>query len=87
VQFGVDSKGLFYIIIQILKPGKAMILRTLAINPRKKTNQIKLPALQPCRAQAAVNTVPQPNLVKMRSRWLAYRPNTRIRIILIQQPV
>jgi hypothetical protein len=34
----------------------------------------------------AVNTVTQPKLVRMRSRWLAYCPNTRIRIIPIQQP-
>jgi hypothetical protein len=43
-------------------------------------------ALQPSRAQAAVNTVPKPKLVRMRSRWLVYRPNTLTRIILIQQP-
>jgi hypothetical protein len=43
-------------------------------------------ALQPWQAQAAANTVPQPKLMRMRSRWLAYCPNTRIRIILIQQP-
>jgi hypothetical protein len=43
-------------------------------------------ALQPCRPQAAVNAVPQPKSVRMRSRWLAYRLNPRFRIILIQQP-
>jgi hypothetical protein len=48
-------------------------------------NQIKPQGLQPCRAQAAVNTVPEPELVRMRSRWLACSPNTRNRIILIQQ--
>jgi hypothetical protein len=43
-------------------------------------------ALQPWRAQAAIHTVPQPKLVRMRSRWLVYRLNTLILIILIQQP-
>jgi hypothetical protein len=48
--------------------------------------QTKPLALQPWREQAAVNTVPEPKLVRKRSRWLASRPNTRIRNILIQQP-
>jgi hypothetical protein len=43
-------------------------------------------ALQPWRAQATINAVPQPKLVRMRSRWLACSPNTRIRIVLVQQP-
>jgi hypothetical protein len=32
-------------------------------------------------AQAAVNTVPEPKSVRMRSRWLALSPNTIIQII------
>jgi hypothetical protein len=33
-----------------------------------------------------LNTGPLPKLVRMRSGWLVYRPNTLIRIFLIQQP-
>jgi hypothetical protein len=42
--------------------------------------------LQHGQAQAAVNTVPLPKLVRMRSRWLDCCLNTLILIILIQQP-
>jgi hypothetical protein len=42
--------------------------------------------LQPRQAQAAINSVPLPKLMQMRSRWLAYHLNAHILIILIQQP-
>jgi hypothetical protein len=43
-------------------------------------------ALQPWRAQAAVNTVPEPDLVYLRRRWLTCCHNTFCRVSLIQQP-
>jgi hypothetical protein len=45
----------------------------LAPEPSTWALKTKPPTLQPWRAQAAVNTVPYPKLVGMRSRWLACR--------------
>jgi hypothetical protein len=59
------------------------VVQNTLIKNQTKTKPL---ALQPWQVQAAVNTVPLPKFVQMRSRWLAYSPNTSIQIILIQQP-
>jgi hypothetical protein len=63
-----------------------LILFRNAASMTRSAAKKKTPSLQPWRAQAAVNTVPQPDLVYLRNRWLTCCHNTGFRISLIQQP-